>query len=103
MVLEIRRGTTGVISYELPFSADRLVAAFITIQQKKENKIEKTLEDMVIDGNVIAAMLTQGDALKLDSASLALVQLRIKDENGQTFDTDPTACTVGMLLKDGVI
>ena len=102
-MLELRRGTTGVISYELPFSADRLVEAYITVQQNKVNVLEKKLDDMVIDGNVITATLTQEDALKLDSAYMALVQLRIKDVNGQTFDTSPTTATVGMLLKDGVI
>lgn len=102
-MLEFRRGTTGVISYELPFSADRLVEAFITVQQNKVNVIEKKLDDMAIDGNVITATLTQEDVLNLDSEFIALVQLRIKDQNGQTFDTKPTAATVGMLLKDGVI
>ena len=65
--------------------------------------IEKQLEDMTIDGNVISVKLTQKETLSLTSESGAAMQFRYRDINGDSFPTEPIQFTVGMLLKDGEI
>lgn len=103
MIAKLRRGTTEPISYDLPFPADRLAAAYITVQQNDETVIEKKLEDMAIDGNRISVKLTQTETLALESGVFAMVQLRARDVNGDSYDSEVELVTVGMLLKDGEI
>lgn len=99
----IDRGSTPTITYTLPFPAERLEEAYITIVQDKGMVIEKQLEDMTIDGNQISVKLTQKETLSLTSESGAAMQLRYRDINGDSFPTEPILFTVGMLLKDGEI
>lgn len=103
MIAKLRRGTTETISYDLPFPADRLAAAYITVKQNGKTMIEKKLEDMAIDGNRISVKLTQTETLALESGVFAMVQLRARDVNGDAFDSEVELVTVGMLLKDGEI
>ena len=99
----INRGSTPTISYTLPFPAERLEAAYITIVQDEGMVIEKQLEDMTIDGNEISVKLTQQETLLLDSESGAAMQFRYRDINGDSFPTETIIFTVGGLLKDGEI
>jgi hypothetical protein len=102
-MLRINRGSTQSITYTLPFPAERLEKAYVTIVQDGEVVIEKSLEDMKIYGNEIVVELTQKETLKLNSDSGGAVQLRYLDINGDADRTEPLIFTVGMLLKDGEI
>lgn len=99
----IDRGSTPIISYTLPFPAERLEEAYITIVQDEGMVIEKKLEEMTIDGNQISVKLTQKETLNLKSDSGGAVQFRYRDINGDSFPTEPIQFTVGRLLKDGEI
>lgn len=102
-MLRINRGSTQSITYTLPFPAERLEKAYVTIVQDEAVVIEKPLEDMQIDGNEIAVELTQKETLKLNSDSRGTVQFRYRDINGNADRTEPLVFSVGMLLKDGEI
>lgn len=97
------RGTTPTISYRLPFSAEQLAEAYITIAQNDEVKIEKSLSECETNGDTITAELTQEDTLKLDKRFPAEIQLRIRTLAGDALATEPDVETVGKILKDGVI
>lgn len=102
-MLRINRGSTQSITYTLPFPAERLEEAYITIVQDESMVIEKQLEDMTIDGNQISVKLTQKETLNLKSDSGGAVQFRYRDINGDADRTEPLLFSVGMLLKDGEI
>lgn len=97
------RGTTPTISYRLPFPADQLAEAYITVAQNDEVKIEKSLAECQTESDTITAMLSQEDTLKLDRRLLAEIQLRVRTLAGEALATDPEIEHVGKILKDGVI
>lgn len=97
------RGTTPTITITAAglseISIDR---AYLTIKQKS-NVIEKELEDMAIDGDVLTVTLSQEETLSFTAESTAELQLRVLSRGGTAYASQIISTPVGRILKDGVI
>lgn len=97
------RGTTPTIQYALPFQADTLVAAWITISQSGQVIIEKSLSDFECKDNIIRCKLSQTDTLMLKDRTQAMCQLRVKTLDGTALATKQQKLQVSPILKEGEI
>jgi hypothetical protein len=101
------RGTTPTLLYNLPFTADLIKSAEITIQYIDDLKkvlILKKLEDCTLGENTISARLTQEETLQLPAPSFVYVQLRVVLKPDDTIlATEPQVVTVKNLLAEDVI
>lgn len=95
------RGTTPVILVKLP----REIAFdtfYLTFKQAGKTVVEKTLEDVSIDGANIYAPLSQAETLAFNGSSDVLIQLRGK-VGEQAYASNIVQRTVDDILKDGEI
>ncbi len=99
----IYRGSTPTIGYRLPFAADQLAEASIAVAQNGKLVLEKTMAECVLDGDIIAADLSQQDTLKLNDQYPADIQMRVRTLAGESLITEIVTVPVGRILRDGVI
>lgn len=101
------RGTTPTLLYKLPFSADLIKSAEITIlyvDGLKKVLIVKTLEDCVLGETTISARLTQEETLQLPAPAYVHIQLRVVLKTDDVvLATEPHVVTVKKLLAEDVI
>lgn len=97
----IRRGTTPYI--EIFGDPTKLSALWITISQNSVVKIDKSLEDLVIEGDHLYVHLSQEDTLNLKGKALALVQVRALFSDDEATATDEQIIYIKDVEKDGVI
>lgn len=110
----MRRGTTPTLTFTLPYDI-AISALYITFVQGDKTILEKTIDDVTIDGNKITLSLTQDDTLLFEAPlsqpqppfskmpDIVLIQLRLRDENGNAVASQIIKTTVDAILKDGVI
>lgn len=60
------RGTTPTLKFTLPFDADGLSCAWITLAQNKKDIIDKPMTECTCAENVITVTLTQEETLLLN-------------------------------------
>ena len=100
------RGTTPTLLFNLPFSADVIKSAEITIKYVDEFKkvlIMKTLNDCELGETSIATRLTQEETLQFPAPAIVEVQLRILTTDDIVMATKPKEVTVEKLLAEDVI
>ena len=98
------RGTTPTLTFILPCQVSDLAEYWITISQKYENiKIDKTSADCTAEDNVISVTLTQEETLRLIGNKPVYVQMRALTTGEAALATDQWTCTVGEILREGVI
>lgn len=100
------RGTTPTLLFKLPFSADLIKSAEITIQYIDDLKkvlILKTLEDCKLGETSISTMLIQEETIKFPAPSKVLIQLRVVTTDDVILATEPQSVTVKQLLAEDVI
>ena len=98
----MRRGTTQQIIFALSEPIDMAVL-YITFQQGGKTVLEKTLDDVVIDGNNIIVDLTQEDTLALRASQTVYIQLRIRDTLDNAVASKVLRLYTDDVLKEGVI
>lgn len=98
----MRRGTTQQIIFALSEAID-MAALYITFQQGGKTVLEKTLDDVVIDGNNIIVDLSQKDTLALKASQTVYIQLRIRDTNDNAVASKVLRLYTDDVLKEGVI
>ena len=98
----MRRGTTQQIIFALSEAIDMAVL-YITFQQGGKTVLEKTLDDVVIDGNNIIVDLTQEDTLALRASQTVYIQLRIRDKLDNAVASKVLRLYTDDVLKEGVI
>lgn len=98
----MRRGTTQQLTFTLPeeISIDVL---YITFRQGNKIVLEKTLDDVKVDGKVITLPLTQEDTLKFCAPHAVYIQLRIRDTLGNAIASEIIRTDAEAILKEGVI
>lgn len=98
----MRRGTTQQLTFTLPeeISIDVL---YITFRQGNKIVLEKTLDDVKVNGKVIALPLTQEDTLKFCAPHAVYIQLRIRDALGNAVASEIIRTDAEAILKEGVI
>lgn len=96
------RGTTPKLTFTLPHEFD-ISALFITFEQDGKQILEKTLEDVEVEGVKITLSLTQADTLAFTAPSDVKIQIRLKDSEGNAVASRVMKAGVDEILKDGVI
>ena len=97
------RGTTRTVSFTLPFEADRLAEAWITLSQQGKVVLNKELRDCTREGKTISVLLTQDETLLLQEGSSTEIQLRVRTVEGNAMASRIPSVATGRILKDGVI
>lgn len=76
---------------------------YITFSQNGNTVLEKTLEDVTINGATVTLALSQEDTLKFKESAGMQIQLRILTPLGEALASDYMQCPVEGVLKEGVI
>lgn len=107
-MMKIRQGTTDTINIRIPDSIDltAITEAWLYIDFGGTLKLDKTLEDMVVEAEAkrIFCPLTQAETLALPAEQTGYIQLRMLDDNGIAYTSDPQVPVfVEKAYKGGVI
>lgn len=100
----MRRGTTPTHTCTIPSSLDvsTLSEIYITYSQFGRPKLEKTKEDITIDGQTLTINLSQAETLSF-KVGKARIQLRAVSAIGKAYASDIKEIQVEEILKDGEI
>ena len=96
------RGTTPTLTFRLPIDTGGITVLSVAVAQGRQVKIEKTLSDVHLDGNVISCTLTEDETLSLTAgASIeAKIQLRV-GVGEQRMASQIFTVPVERILRDG--
>ena len=72
----MRRATSHPFSWQLPRDANEYSAIVVTLEQNGEIILNKTKNDMEIEGNKVRLVLTQEETLLFEKDEPAYVQIR---------------------------
>lgn len=97
------RGTTPVLSFELPIETSNISVGYVTIFQRNSMVIEKKFSDCELQQKKVIMKLTQTETLKLSSNDSVEIQIRCKTNLGEAFASDIIKVSVKRILKDGEI
>ena len=124
------RGTTPYHSFTLPLNAEDITEIYITYMQNNNIIIEKSIDDITLENidNTEDSMiefnidnstsiesactatvhLTQEDTLGFKfwpaaEKNIAVIQIRILDDNGEAYVSEPIHERIYGALKEGVI
>ena len=78
----MRRGTTPTITYTLPFDAELVQIAEITISCPGYAYISKSKDKMYINGNKLSIRLTQEETLLFRPGGIVSIQLALRLDGG---------------------
>ena len=96
------RGTTPTLTFRLPIDTGGITVLSIAVAQGRQVKIEKTLSDVHLDGNVISCTLTEDETLSLTAGASveAKIQLRV-GVGEQRMASQIFTVPVERILRDG--
>lgn len=96
------RGTTPTLTFRLPIDTGSITVLSIAVAQGRQVKIEKTLSDVHLDGNVISCTLTEDETLSLTAGASveAKIQLRV-GVGEQRMASQIFTVPVERILRDG--
>jgi hypothetical protein len=97
------RGSTPRLEFVLPFDTALIAECYVTIAQNEEVKVEKEIDDCVLDGHKLSVTLAQEDTLELDANVNAEIQIRAVTATGNSLVSDIYCVDVGRILKEGAI
>ena len=100
----MRRGTTPTHTCTIPSSLEvsTLSEIYITYTQFGRTIIERTIDDIEIDGQQLKVNLSQAETLSF-KVGKARMQIRAKSAIGKTYASDIKEIIVQEILKDGEI
>ena len=100
----MRRGTTPTHTFTLPeeIPLSTFTVIFITYSQMGKVRVEKSINDIFIDGHTASVTLTQADTLSFRSGSVE-IQMRAKTALGEAYASDIVTVPAEKILKDGEI
>lgn len=96
------RGTTPTLTFRLPIDTGSITVLSVAVAQGRQVKIEKTLSDVHLDGNVISCTLTEDETLSLTAGASveAKIQLRV-GVGEQRMASQIFTVPVERILRDG--
>lgn len=104
--MQIIRGTTPTIKINITSDIDlnNVIQVWVYIYQFGKCKVDKVIEDVVIDATnkKVSVTLTQDDTLELKAGD-ALFQIRMLLDDGTALATVASKTTIAEIYKDGVI
>ena len=98
----MRRGTTPTLKFTLPYEI-AVSSLYITFMQRGRTILEKTIDDVTLDGKTINVELTQDDTLTFTAGQPISIQIRIRDTENKAVASQIIETTAEEVLKDGVI
>ncbi|MBQ0113533.1 MAG: hypothetical protein KBT03_10415 [Bacteroidales bacterium] len=103
--MEIRRGTTATIEIIIPddINVAEAETMYVTVGQSDIPVIERSIEQLMIEGQTVRANLTQEETLALNHKINASIQIRLKLANGGAFASQKKTVDVKDVIKEGVI
>ena len=114
----IVRGTTPYHSFILPLKTEDISTFYVTYLQNEEVVLDKQMgqDGVAIESGTeelseeskITIHLTQEDTLKFHfypaaEKNIAVIQVRVLDNNGEAYASNPVNERIFGVLKDGVI
>ena len=98
------RGTTPTLTFRLPIDTGSITVLSIAVAQGRDVKIEKTLSDVHLDGNVLSCTLTEDETLSLTAGASveAKIQLRV-GVGEQRMASQIFTVPVERILRDGAL
>ena len=98
------RGTTPTLTFRLPIDTGSITVLSIAVAQGRQVKIEKTLSDAHLEGNVISCTLTEAETLSLIAGAgvEAKIQLRV-GVGEQRMASQIFTVPVERILRDGAL
>ena len=98
------RGTTPTLTFQLPIDTGSITALSVAVAQAGQVKIEKTLPDVLLDGNVVSCTLTEAETLSLTAGTGidAKIQLRV-GVGEQRMASQVFVVPVERILRDGAL
>jgi hypothetical protein len=98
------RGTTPDLVINVgDIDMSHVTELWLTLSQHGTEKINKTLDDVTVDGSTISCTLTQEETLSLKASPSTVMQMRFLMDDGQAMATPIVKVPVEAILKDGVI
>jgi hypothetical protein len=97
----MRRGTTCVITFSIPFDSQDIEILNIAFSQKGKIVLEWTEKTATLAGESIIVSMTEADTLKLSGDSQVLFQIRVKMKDGRVLASNIMQSSVDDILKDG--
>ncbi len=97
------RGTTPTLEFAIPFEADQLAEAFVTLSQNGNVVVDKPLKECTCTGNKLSVRLTQEETLKLECDCITEIQIRARTISGDAIASAIMRESTDRILKDGVI
>lgn len=103
--MEIRRGTTATIEIIIPddINVAEAETMYVTVGQSDIPVIERSIEQLMIEGQTVRANLTQEETLALNHKINASIQIRLKLANGGAFASQKKTVDVKDVIKEGII
>lgn len=99
----MRKGTTPTLTFKLPFDAEMIKNAKITLCQKNAIVLEKKLCDCKKTQDSIEIKLTQEETFLFDCNSIIEAQLRVVTVNGDALASDVFKMFVAQCLDEEVL
>ena len=96
------RFTTPTLVFRLPISTELLDQAIVTLYQTNV-LIEKSLDQMTLEDNILKVQLTQEETGQLRGYNNCLIQLRVRCKDGSAFVSQQFREKVLDVIKEGVI
>lgn len=96
------RYTTPTLVFRLPISTELLDQAVVTLYQTSTS-IEKQLDQMTLEDNILKVPLSQEETGQLKPYSNCLIQLRVRCKDGSAFVSQQFREKVLDVIKEGVI
>lgn len=99
----MRRGTTPLHTFVLPFNTDTLAAVRIVYAQDGEPVLVKTADDCDMSGDKIEVRLTQKETLSFIEDKFAEMQLHVLTLGGEALTSNIVKDYVCRCLDDEVL
>ena len=84
----MRKGTTPIIEFTLPFSTELVAKAKLIIKYKDDAKLTKYASADDFNGNTISIKLTQEETFLFDCNSYVKMLLRVLTKEGDSLVSD---------------
>ena len=97
------RGTTPLNTFTCDIDLSGAELIYITYSQKGRVIIEKSIQDITVEENILTTRLSQGDTLKFSDREPVSIQIRAKFPSSNAVACAIINTTVTEILKDGEI
>lgn len=97
------RGSTPTHVFRLPINTELIKALRITYVQKQKTVLEKTEQDVTMDGTTISLRLTQEETLAFNAECRVKIQLKVLTVNEEVLASRITEVFVEQVLNEEVL